>query len=83
MIAERSEVEERASSMSEVGMSEGRSEARRSCFDEGGRLERREEGRDRVRGYLCRLSLLPWVDRGGVRGWERGGGSVGRSAAGR
>ncbi len=31
---------------------------------------------------LSRLSVLPWSERGGVRGAARGGRSVGRSAAG-
>lgn len=36
----------------------------------------------RLDAAASRLSVLPWTDRGGVRGEARGGRSVGRSAAG-
>lgn len=48
----------------------------------GSVVDRRLDGR-LGRNFLSRLSVLPWTLRGGVRGWDRGGGSVGRSAAGR
>ena len=80
----RSEVEVRAISTSAEGRWARSSEDSKVFLkEEGAVVERRLPGRLRVRPFLTRLSVLPWTLRGGVKGCERGGGSVGRSAAGR